>query len=120
MDRDGVEFSVMFPPIVSLQVSDPELQAAIIQGYNDWAAEFASSAPNRFTAVALLSPDNPQYAANELQRIAKEGRLKQVGFLVNDVTTGIYLEDWGRSGMRLKNRALSPPTMSEGASKRTR
>ena len=94
MDRDGVEFSVMFPPIVSLQVSDLELQTAIIQGYNDWAAEFASSAPNRFTAVALLSPDNPQYAANELQRIAKEGRLKQVGFLVNDVTTDMYLEDW--------------------------
>ncbi|MDA1035768.1 MAG: amidohydrolase family protein [Chloroflexi bacterium] len=94
MDRDGVEFSVMFPPIVSLQVSDLALQDAIIQGYNDWAAEFAMSAPKRFTAVALLSPDNAQYATKELLRIAKEGRLKQVGFLVNDVSTDMYLEDW--------------------------
>ena len=94
MDRDGVEFSVMFPPIISLQVSDIALQDAIIQGYNDWAAEFASSAPERFSAVALLSPANPRSATNELLRIAKEGRIKQVGFLVNDVTTEMYLEEW--------------------------
>ncbi len=94
MDRDRVEFSVMFPPIVCLQVSDIDLQDAIIQGYNDWAAEFAMSAPNRLTAVALLSPDNAEYATKELRRIAREGRLKQVGFLVNDVTTDMYLEDW--------------------------
>ena len=96
MDRDGVEYSVMFPPIISLQVSDIALQDTIIQAYNDWAADFAAEAPNRLGSVALLSPDNAQSATNELVRIAGEGRIKQAGFLVNDVSTDMYLEDWDR------------------------
>jgi len=94
MERDGVKASVMFPPIVSLNPSDPKLRDAIIAGYNDWASEFAASAPGQFFPAALLSPADPQAATAEMLRIAKEGRIRQVNFLVNDVKTDMYLEDW--------------------------
>jgi len=94
MARDGVKASVMFPPIVSLKPDDPALRDAIVTGYNDWAADFADSAPGQFIPVALLSPADPKAATAETLRIAKEGRLKQVNFLVNDVTKEMHLEDW--------------------------
>lgn len=94
MARDGVEATVMFPPIVSLTPSDPALRDAIVSGYNDWAADFGDTAPGQFFPVALLSPADPQAATAEMLRIAKDGRLKQVNFLVNDVTTEMHFEDW--------------------------
>ena len=94
MARDGVEATVMFPPIVSLNPSDPALRDAIVSGYNDWAADFGDSAPGQFFPVALLSPADPQAATAEMLRIAQDGRLKQVNFLVNDVTTEMHSEAW--------------------------
>lgn len=93
MDRDGVEASVMFPPILPMQVSDPELRNACISAYNDWASEFHKAAPKRFLPMAMLSPVDPVGAAAEVRRIRKLG-LKQANFLVNDVTVDMYLEPW--------------------------
>lgn len=94
MARDGVKASVMFPPIVSLNPSDTALRDAIVTGYNDWAADFADSAPGQFLPVAMLSCADPKAATDETLRIAKEGRLKQVNFLVNDVTTEMHSKEW--------------------------
>ena len=66
MARDGVKATVMFPPIVSLNPSDSKLRDAIIAGYNDWAADFAESAPGQFFPVALLSPADPVAASSEI------------------------------------------------------
>src|SRR3954468_18842310 len=35
MDRDGVEASVMYPPIFSMRLQDPVLARAVISAYND-------------------------------------------------------------------------------------
>ena len=94
MDRDGVEASVMFPPILPMQVADPVLRNAVNVAYNDWALEFASPSPKRLLPVARVAPEDPVAATNELLRVAKTGRLQEVSFLVNDVTTSMYLEDW--------------------------
>ena len=48
MDRDGVEASLMFPPIIAMQVGDAELRNACVRGYNDWALDFGKTAPKRF------------------------------------------------------------------------
>ena len=96
MDRDGIEASLMFPPIIELHIEDPALRNACVSAYNDWAVEFAAASPDRFFPVAALSPVDPAAAADELLRIAKGGRLKEVAFLVNDVTTDLYLEPWDR------------------------
>jgi predicted TIM-barrel fold metal-dependent hydrolase len=93
MERDGVAASVMFPPILPMQVSDPQLRDACIRAYNDWAAEFQQAAPGRFLPVAMLSPNDPESAAEEIVRIKKLG-LQQGNFLVNDVTLDMYLEPW--------------------------
>ena len=94
MDRDGVEASVMFPPILPMQVADPVLRDAVNVAYNDWSLEFASPSPKRLLPVARVAPEDPVAATNELLRVAKTGRLQEVSFLVNDVTTSMYLEDW--------------------------
>ena len=96
MDRDGVEASVMFPAIIKFEADDPALRDAIVRAYNDWAAEFGAAAPGRFFPVALLSPADPVAATDELLRISKDGRLRQVSFLVNDVTFDMYQEPWDR------------------------
>lgn len=93
MDRDGVEASVMYPPILPMQVDDPELRNACVRAYNDWAAGFRDTAPKRFLPVALLSPVDPNDAAEEVRHIRKLG-LQQANFLVNDVTAEMYLEPW--------------------------
>jgi uncharacterized protein len=93
MQRDGVTASVMFPPILPMQVGDPELRNAVIRAYNDWAAEFRQAKPGHFLPVGMLSPDDPVAATEEVKRIKKLG-LQQGNFLVNDVTLDMYLEDW--------------------------
>lgn len=93
MDRDGVEASVMFPPILPMQVGDPELRNACLRAYNDWAAEFRKTAPSRFLPMGMLSPLDPVAAAAEVRHI-RELSLKQANFLVNDVTVDMYLEPW--------------------------
>jgi predicted TIM-barrel fold metal-dependent hydrolase len=93
MARDGVEASVMFPPIFAMQVAEPELRNATIRAYNDWAADFAKAAPKRFLPAAKLSPVDPVAARDELVRAAGLG-YQEVNFLVNDVTMEMHLEPW--------------------------
>jgi predicted TIM-barrel fold metal-dependent hydrolase len=93
MDRDGVEASLMFPPIIAMQVGEPGLRNACVQAYNDWAVEFRQAAPNRFFPVAMLSPVDPESAKSEIQRAAKLG-FREANFLVNDVTIDMYLKPW--------------------------
>jgi predicted TIM-barrel fold metal-dependent hydrolase len=93
MDRDNVEASVMFPPIIAMQVGNAPLRNAVIAAYNDWAADFKKTAPSRFLPCAMLSPLDPDAAAAEVYRAAGLG-FQQVNFLVNDVTQDMYLEPW--------------------------
>jgi predicted TIM-barrel fold metal-dependent hydrolase len=94
LDRDGVSASVLFPPIIAMNPDDRNLRDNIVRGYNDWATEFGSAAPERFIPAAMISPTDPQSATDELMRIAKAGKLKQVNFLVNDVTLEMQFEAW--------------------------
>jgi len=94
MERDGVEASVLFPPIIPMTVSDRELEVACVQAYNDWVAEFSAAAPGRFLPVAMLFPGDPQASKDEAMRVAKLG-LRQVNFMVApDFTNQIYSEEW--------------------------
>jgi uncharacterized protein len=93
MDRDGVEVSVMYPPIFGMRMVDPELGKSVIRVYNDWAAEFERSAPERFRVVAQLLPDDPEGSRDEMLRVAAMG-IGQVNFLVGTVTTAMYQPAW--------------------------
>lgn len=93
MDRDGVEASLMFPPIIAMQVGDAELRNACVRAYNDWAVEFAQAAPKRFFPVAMLSSVDAEAAKDEVARVAKLG-FREANFLVNDVTLAMNQKSW--------------------------
>jgi predicted TIM-barrel fold metal-dependent hydrolase len=93
MDRDGVEASLMFPPIIAMQVGEPELRDACVRAYNDWALEFGKTAPKRFFPVAMLSSVDPEAARDEVVRVAQLG-FREANFLVNDVTLQMNLKPW--------------------------
>ena len=93
MDRDGVKFSVMYPPIFGMRMEDKELAIAVIRAYNDWAADFEKSAPDRFRVVAQLLPDDPEGSKDEMLRCADMG-IRQVNFLVGTVSSAMYQPAW--------------------------
>jgi predicted TIM-barrel fold metal-dependent hydrolase len=93
MDRDGVEASVMFPPIFGMTFTDHELKIACVRAYNDWAAEFAKASPRRILPVAQMFPDDAAASTAEVLRAAELG-LKQVNFLVGTVTPEMYSQEW--------------------------
>jgi predicted TIM-barrel fold metal-dependent hydrolase len=132
MDRDGVEASLLFPPIIPLAVPDRALRRAVVSAYNDWAIEFGQTAPDRLLPIAMLSPQDPLDARDELVRVAKTGKVREASFLVNDVTLEINLEAWdpfwdaaeetgmivayhaGGSARRGPGRAFDDPPTQEG------
>lgn len=93
MDRDGIDASLMFPPIFGMRTIDRDLARTIIATYNDWAADFSKANPRRLFSIAQLFPDDPIASQDELLRVAKLG-IKQVNFLVGTVTSAMYQPDW--------------------------
>ena len=93
MERDGVKFSVMYPPIFGMRMEDRDLGVAVVQAYNDWAAEFEACAPDNFRVVAQLLPDDPDGSTAEMLRCAEMG-VRQVNFLVGTVSSHMYQPEW--------------------------
>jgi len=97
MDRDGVEASVLFGPILPMTLDDNDLKNACTRAYNDWLIEFCDAAPDRFIGAGMLSKDDPIAATEETLRLAKDGRIKQVNHLCGDFHAGIYSDpEWDR------------------------
>lgn len=93
MDRDGIDASLMFPPIFGMRTIDGQLAKTIIATYNDWAADFSKANPQRLFSIAQLFPDDAAASRDELLRVAKLG-IKQVNFLVGTVTPAMYQPEW--------------------------
>lgn len=73
MDVDGVHAHVIYANPTGFPCTDPELKIAVIQAYNDWAADFNRHNPNRLCALAFLPAHDPAVAAAELRRVAARG-----------------------------------------------
>ena len=74
MELDGVYASVIYGPnLFGLPIEDPELKAACLAGYNDWAAEFNRHAPGRLAVLPVLPTHAPAAALGELERVAAQG-----------------------------------------------
>jgi uncharacterized protein len=93
MDRDGVHAQVMFGPVFSILVDDPELRDACYRAYNDWLKEFCSAAPERLIGVAMLPP-SPDSALAELHRLARIGGYRQVNLQIANVAPRIDDPAW--------------------------
>ena len=73
MDRDGIHAHVVYGPPLSLPIPDLEVRAACLRAYNDWAADFNRTDPNRLVVLALLPSHTPEAATAELARVAGLG-----------------------------------------------
>jgi len=74
MDRDGVHTSVIYGPnLFGLPIQDQELKAAVLAGYNDWAAEFNRHDPARLCVLPVLPTHAAEAAVAELERVARLG-----------------------------------------------
>jgi uncharacterized protein len=93
MDRDGVDATVMYGPIVPLLIEDPELRRVCYRAYNDWLAEFCATAPERLIGVGLIPIDDAKGAADEVRHLNKIG-LRTGMFLAARVETPMWDDSW--------------------------
>ncbi|MBV1877328.1 MAG: amidohydrolase [Pseudomonadales bacterium] len=73
-DRDGVAGEVIYGILGAAgRAKDLEVGAQMGRIYNDFAAEFRKTAPDRFAMVGCLPAGSPEEAAIELRRCAELG-----------------------------------------------
>jgi len=93
MDRDGIDATVMYGPIVPLLVRDPELRRVCYRGYNDWLAEFCATKPERLVGAGLVPVDDPKAAADEVRHLKSSG-IRTCMFLAASVETPLWEDSW--------------------------
>jgi predicted TIM-barrel fold metal-dependent hydrolase len=93
MDRDGVDATVMYGPIVPLLIEDPELRRVCYRAYNDWLAEFCATAPDRLVGAGLIPIDDPKAAADEVRHFRQIG-LRTGMLLAARVEVPLWEEVW--------------------------
>lgn len=75
MDVQGIDQVMLIPTDIDTY---PWLQNALgakafCKAYNEWAYEYTREAPERLYFAALIPMQNPQYAAEEVYRVAAQG-----------------------------------------------
>jgi predicted TIM-barrel fold metal-dependent hydrolase len=93
MDRDGIDATVMYGPIVPLLIKDPALRQVCYRAYNDWLAEFCATAPDRLVGAGLIPVDDPAGAADEVRYLRKIG-LRTGMFLGARVELPLWEDAW--------------------------
>ncbi|HTT36353.1 MAG TPA: amidohydrolase family protein [Burkholderiales bacterium] len=93
MDRDGVDATVMYGPIVPLLIKDPELRKVCYRAYNDWLAEFCATAPARLIGVGLIPVNDAESAAAEVRHLKRIG-LRTGMLLAARVQTPLWDAMW--------------------------
>jgi predicted TIM-barrel fold metal-dependent hydrolase len=93
MDRDGIDATVMYGPIVPLLIKDPGLRRVCYRAYNDWLAEFCATASDRLIGAGLIPVDDPADAAEEVRHLRRIG-LRTGMFLAARVEMPLWDERW--------------------------
>ena len=93
-ELDGVDAEVIYPILgITRKLGNPELAMVVSHIYNDWAAEFCKSNPQRFVALACIPNHDPELAASELRRAAGLG-LRGADFAVSTAVKPLYRPAW--------------------------
>jgi predicted TIM-barrel fold metal-dependent hydrolase len=74
-DLDGVDAEVLYPSLGMnlFSLGDGELQRACFDVYNGWLSEFCAHDPRRLYGVGLVSLEDVEAAARDVERIAALG-----------------------------------------------
>jgi len=79
MDADGVDYAVLYPTVAGVggetfaRITDPELELACVQAYNDWLIEEWAGASERFIPQCIVPLFPPEAAAAEVRRAVALG-----------------------------------------------
>ena len=79
MDVDGVDCSVLYPTIAGVagetfgRLTDPELELACVQAYNDWLIDEWGSVSKRFLLQCLVPLAPVEAAVSEIKRAVARG-----------------------------------------------
>ena len=92
MDSNGVDFVVLSLAGPGVQI-EPDARTAerLARSGNDALAKEVQKRPERYGGFAHLALQNPNGAANELERYMRDLGFK--GALINGETNGVYLDD---------------------------
>jgi predicted TIM-barrel fold metal-dependent hydrolase len=79
MDADGVDYAVLYPTVAGVggetfgRITDPELELACVQAYNDWLIEEWAGASERFIPQCIVPLYPAEAAAAEARRAVALG-----------------------------------------------
>jgi predicted TIM-barrel fold metal-dependent hydrolase len=79
LDADGVDYSVLYPTVAGLagetfgRITDPELELACVQAYNDWLIEDWASVSPRFIPQCLVPLSPVDATVKEIERAVAKG-----------------------------------------------
>ena len=79
MDADGVDASVLYPTVAGIagetfaRLTDPELELACVQAYNDWLIEEWASASERFIPQCIVPLYPAEATVTEIRRAVGRG-----------------------------------------------
>lgn len=76
MDEDGIDVEVLSLTIPGVDLMEPNVASLLAKKINNTVSDVVKRYPNRFIGFATLSPQNPQEAAEELERAVIELKLK--------------------------------------------
>jgi len=76
-DRDGVQAEVLFGILgASMRLNDAGAATEMMRIYNEWLADFCDANPDRFAGLAAIPNHDIPAAVEEIERVAKRGRLR--------------------------------------------
>lgn len=94
LDSEGIDVSVMYPGLgLKLGgIKDPELAVWSCKVYNDWIAEWCSTAPDRLKGTGALPMQDPKAAADEARRLPELGLVGT--FVRPNAYNGVPFHHW--------------------------
>ena len=93
-DRDGIDAEIIYGITFGPErIPDARVRKVVYQTYNDWAAEFRGTHPDRFVPLACLPYESPSEAVEELKRAFKLG-LKGAEIRVGKAPVPMFHSDW--------------------------
>ena len=91
MDATGVDKQIVSLTAPGTQVFDKDLGVAMATLANDQLAEACRRHPDRFVGLTAIAPQDPEHAAKEIERGARQLGFK--GVIINSHTQDEYLDD---------------------------
>ena len=90
MARSGVDMQVLMVNSPGVQIFEPAEATEIARLINDRAHDWTTRWPDKFVALAAMAPQDPEGAAQELERAVRN--LGHRGGIINSHSKGEYLD----------------------------